>query len=76
MPEYSKLEDFRYCLLSYLKEQKQFLQEDIDASKLMSDDERIDKGLLIVNAIVQRNEGNEYQLGFEKTSPRFDQVMK
>lgn len=66
MPEYSKLEDFRDCLLSYLKEQKQFLQEDIDASKLMSDDERIDKGLLIVNAIVQRNEGNEYQLGIEK----------
>ena len=32
----------------------------------MSDDEKIDKGLLIVNAIVQRNEGNEYQLGVEK----------
>lgn len=57
MPKYPRLEDFRDCLLSYLKDQKQFLQEDIDVSNLMSDDEKIENGLLIVNAIVQRRNG-------------------
>lgn len=66
MAKYLKIEDFRDCLLSYLKEQKQFLQEEIDASNVMSDDEKIEKGLLIVNAIVQQHVGNEYQLEFEK----------
>lgn len=66
MVNYSSLEDFRDYLLSYLKDQKQFLQEDIDASNIMSDDEKINKGLLIVDAIVQRHESNEYQLEFEK----------
>lgn len=52
-------------LLTYLKEQKQFLQEDIDASSQLTDDEKIDNGLLIVDAIVLRHEDNEYLLGFK-----------
>lgn len=66
MSKYPRLEDFRDCLLSYLKDQKQFLQEDIDVSNLMSDDEKIENGLLIVNAIVQRRNGDEYELSFER----------
>ena len=49
-------------LLTYLKEQKQFLQEDIDASSQLTDDEKIDNGLLIVDATVLRHEDNEYLL--------------
>lgn len=52
-------------LLTYLKEQKQFLQEDIDASSQLTDDEKIDNGLLIVDATVLRHEDNEYLLGFK-----------
>lgn len=52
-------------LLTYLKEQKQFLQDDIDASSQLTDDEKIDNGLLIVDAIVLRHEDNEYLLGFK-----------
>lgn len=65
MATYSTLEEFRDGLLTYLKDQKQFLQEDIDASQLMTDDEKIEEGLLIVDATVQRHEDNEYELGFQ-----------
>lgn len=65
MTKYSKLEEIRDHLLTYLKEQKQFLQEDIDASSQLTDDEKIDNGLLIVDATVLRHEDNEYQLGFK-----------
>lgn len=65
MMKYSKLEEMRDNLLTYLKEQKQFLQEDIDASSQLTDDEKIDNGLLIVDAIVLRHEDNEYLLGFK-----------
>ena len=63
--KYSKLEEMRDNLLTYLKEQKQFLQEDIDASSQLTDDEKIDNGLLIVDATVLRHEDNEYLLGFK-----------
>lgn len=62
MTKYSKLEEMRDHLLTYLKEQKQFLQEDIDASSQLTDDEKIDNGLLIVDATVLRHEDNEYLL--------------
>ena len=65
MTKYSKLEEMRDHLLTYLKEQKLFLQEDIDASSQLTDDEKIDNGLLIVDAIVLRHEDNEYLLGFK-----------
>lgn len=65
MTKYSKLEEMRDHLLTYLKEQKQFLQEDIDASSQLTDDEKIDNGLLIVDATVLRHEDNEYLLGFK-----------
>ena len=65
MSKYSKLEEMRDHLLTYLKEQKQFLQEDIDASSQLTDDEKIDNGLLIVDATVLRHEDNEYLLGFK-----------
>lgn len=65
MKKYSKLEEMRDHLLTYLKEQKQFLQDDIDASSQLTDDEKIDNGLLIVDATVLRHEDNEYLLGFK-----------
>lgn len=65
MTKYSKLEEMRDHLLTYLKEQKLFLQEDIDASSQLTDDEKIDNGLLIVDATVLRHEDNEYLLGFK-----------
>ena len=65
MTKYFKLEEMRDHLLTYLKEQKQFLQDDIDASSQLTDDEKIDNGLLIVDATVLRHEDNEYLLGFK-----------
>lgn len=66
MANYSSLGDFRDSLLTYLNNQKQFLQEDIDSSRLMTDDEKIAKGLLIVNAVVLIHENDEYQMGFQE----------
>lgn len=65
MANYSSLEEFRNCLLSFLENQKQFLQEDIDACRRMSDDEKIDMGLLIVDAFVNRSEENVHELTFQ-----------
>lgn len=62
---YLSLEEFRDQLLSYLEDQKQYLLEDIEAGNLMTDDEKIDNGLLIVDAIVNLHEDNDYELTFK-----------